>query len=333
MQKDNSKSDFQLALKILKPFAKKNIKMAHWQLSSTLIFLWGSVALSAFAYSYNPYYCLAFIPVTTIFLCRSYIIEHDCGHQSFYRKKHWNALAGHLTGFPIMIPYTMWKYIHDSHHNHVGNLDKRDINPEMWTMTVDEFNTASKIKRFFYQIFRSRFTRFIIAPLLIFGILFRIPFNKFDAASKMTVLIYDVLYAGLFYLLFINFSFTSLALIFFIPLLFFFTIASYVLYAQHQYEDTYWEKDEDWTYEAATFKGSTFLTAPKWFNWVSGNVVYHNVHHLISGIPNYNLKKAQDALGNTLVFEPISIFKVWGLFKYKLWDEKKKKLVPIKSVS
>lgn len=321
------KSDYRKALEILKPFCKKNIGLANFQFVTTFIFLWSTLLLSYFVYDEGWYFSLILFPIITILMCRSYVIEHDCGHQSFYRKKSTNAIIGNIMAFPIMIPYSMWKYIHNSHHNHVGNLDKRDINPEMWTMTVKEYENSSAFKKIAYQFIRSKFSRFVFAPVAIFGIIFRFPNRKFDRMSNIAVIIYDILYFLTFWFITDYISFEKLLFIYFIPLVGFFMIASYVFYAQHQFEDTYWENNENWTYEEATFKGSTFLSAPRWFNWVSGNVVYHNIHHLISTIPNYNLEKAQLALGNSLEFKPISIFKVYSLLELKLWDEEKKKLV------
>ncbi|MFT4523216.1 MAG: omega-6 fatty acid desaturase (delta-12 desaturase) [Bacteroidia bacterium] len=327
---NQTNSDFNKALEILKPFGKKNIAKANWQFFSTFILLWGSMTASFLLYEVHPYLSLIFIPISAALMCRSYVIEHDCGHQSFYRKKVWNMMAGNMMAFPIMIPYSMWKYIHNSHHNNVGNLDRRDMNPEMLTMTVAEFKNAPKYKQMVYRFLRSKFSRFFVAPIAIFGIIFRFPNKRFSLISNISVLMYDLLYALIIGAVLAHLPFVKIALVYLFPLVIFFTIASYVFYAQHQFEDTYWENEDNWSYQEATFNGSTYLTAPKWFNWMSGNVVYHNIHHLISTIPNYNLEIAQEKLNNTLHFKPISIFDVYYLLNLKLWDEEKKKLVPFK---
>ena len=174
---------------------------------------------------------------------------------------------------------------------------------------------------------RSKASRLIFAPVVIFGVIFRIPHGRLNRPSIITVIVYDALYAAGIYLLLQIMPLSKLLLIYGLPLYLFWVIASYVFYAQHQFEDTYWETQDKWTYEEATFLGSTYLTSPRWFNWVTGNVGYHNIHHLISSIPNYNLEKAQNALNGILEFRPISIFTVYHLLELKLWDEEKKKLV------
>jgi acyl-lipid omega-6 desaturase (Delta-12 desaturase) len=184
-----------------------------------------------------------------------------------------------------------------------------------------------------YRMIRSKASRLIFAPWLIFAVIFRIPHNRLDRSSIISVIVYDILYIVAVYFLLQIMPVSKLLFIYGIPLYLFWGIASYVFYAQHQFEDTYWENQDKWTYEEATFSGSTYLISPRWFNWVSGNVSYHNIHHLISSIPNYNLEKAQYALGNILEFKPISIFKVYWLLELKLWDTEKKKLVGFDAVN
>ena len=316
-----------MALDVLRPFCKKSIPFATFQAGVTLLALAALVLLSYYLYEFNPFCSALIAPFTTMFFCRSYVIEHDCGHQSFFLKKSTNALVGNIFGFLTMIPYEMWRYIHDCHHNNVGNLDKRDLNPELWTMTVAEYESSSKRKKLVYRMIRSKVSRLIFAPVVIFGIIFRIPHGKLNRSSIITVIVYDILYIAAIYLLLQIMPLGKLLFIYGLPLYLFWVIASYVFYAQHQFEDTYWETQDKWSYEEATFLGSTYLTSPRWFNWMSGNVGFHNIHHLISSIPNYNLEKAQNALQGILEFKPISIFSVYRLLELKLWDEEKRKLV------
>jgi omega-6 fatty acid desaturase (delta-12 desaturase) len=117
--------------------------------------------------------------------------------------------------------------------------------------------------------------------------------------------------------------------IFYVPLVLFYFVASYTFYAQHQFEETYWENDSEWNYQEASFHGATFIAAPKWYCWLTGNVVYHNIHHLMSGIPFYQLPAAAKALGQTIPYRLIPLSEVWGMLSLKVWDEEQKKLVPI----
>jgi omega-6 fatty acid desaturase (delta-12 desaturase) len=37
----------------------------------------------------------------------------------------------------------------------------------------------------------------------------------------------------------------------------------WLFYVQHQFEDAYWERREDWDYTAAALKGSSFYELPR----------------------------------------------------------------------
>jgi acyl-lipid omega-6 desaturase (Delta-12 desaturase) len=120
-----AKEKYRMALNVLKPFCKKNIPLAVFQGVFTFLAIVSLSIVSYFLYEKSSWFSVLLMPAITAFLCRSYVIEHDCGHQSFFRTKFANAFLGNIFGFMNLIPYEMWRYIHNSHHNHVGNLDKR----------------------------------------------------------------------------------------------------------------------------------------------------------------------------------------------------------------
>ena len=69
-------------------------------------------------------------------------------------------------------------------------------------------------------------------------------------------------------------------------------LAVFFFYVQHQFEDVYWSKKEEWDYETAAIHGCSNLKLPKLIQWATGNIGFHHVHHLSHAIPNYNLEKA-----------------------------------------
>ena len=72
------------------------------------------------------------------------------------------------------------------------------------------------------------------------------------------------------------------------------TLGVFMFYVQHQFEDVYWESSEQWSYADAALKGSSYLKLPKLFQFFTGNIGLHHVHHLSAKIPNYNLQRAHD---------------------------------------
>lgn len=327
MNQRPNKTNIKNAIKQLKPLGKPNINLSLWQSISTLLFLWTSIFVSYWSYENLPPLLLISFPSTVIFMCRSYALEHDCGHYNLFKSKSMNNLMGTLLGFGVGIPYQMWKFIHNSHHNNIGNLTSRNMNPEVWTMTVVEYQKASTLLKIAYRFIRSKFVRLILTPTINYGIIFRLVHPKYNASATISVLVHDLIYAGLVYLALTEVPFIQLFFIFFLPLIIFYGFAAFTVYIQHQFENTYWEFRKDWDYLEASFFGSTLIDAPKWYKWLTGYIVYHNIHHLVSSIPNYNLEKARKKLEEAIYFPTYSMRQAYDMLNYKVWDEKKKKLV------
>ena len=70
------------------------------------------------------------------------------------------------------------------------------------------------------------------------------------------------------------------------------SIGVWLFYVQHQFEPTYWEHDEGWSYDAAALEGSSHYELPRLLQWLTGNIGLHHVHHLNARIPNYRLQRA-----------------------------------------
>jgi omega-6 fatty acid desaturase (delta-12 desaturase) len=104
-------------------------------------------------------------------------------------------------------------------------------------------------------------------------------------------------------------------------------IAAWLLYIQHQYEDTYYMAGGDWQFELAALQGSSYLRLPRALAWAVGNANFHHVHHLSAKIPNYNLRVAhaeQPLFAHTPV---VTIRSSIAAFRLKLWDEEAGSLV------
>jgi omega-6 fatty acid desaturase (delta-12 desaturase) len=104
-------------------------------------------------------------------------------------------------------------------------------------------------------------------------------------------------------------------------------IGVWLFYVQHQFEDTYWQSSDDWSYAEAALQGSSYLKLPKVLQFFSGNIGLHHVHHLSARVPNYNLPRAHRA---NPVFHDVPTLTLWdGLtaVRLKLWDEDSARLV------
>src|SRR5215218_9446948 len=104
-------------------------------------------------------------------------------------------------------------------------------------------------------------------------------------------------------------------------------VGVWLFYVQHQFEDTYWQSNQGWSYADAALRGSSYLKLPKVLQFLTGNVGLHHVHHLSTRIPNYHLQRAHD---ENAIFHKVPTLSLWdGLraVRFKLWDQGRERLV------
>ena len=63
-----------------------------------------------------------------------------------------------------------------------------------------------------------------------------------------------------------------------------------IFFVQHNFEDAYAHKTEDWDYLSGAIEGSSYLAMPSILKWFTADISYHSIHHLSEKIPNYNLQ-------------------------------------------
>ena len=61
------------------------------------------------------------------FLVRLFMIQHDCGHGSFFGPRQANDWVGRIIGVFTLTPYEYWRQTHAIHHATSGNLDRRGL--------------------------------------------------------------------------------------------------------------------------------------------------------------------------------------------------------------
>jgi omega-6 fatty acid desaturase (delta-12 desaturase) len=283
---------------------------------------------------YGMYWSLAVswwltIPLAVLaaaFLVRIFIIFHDCGHGSYFKSRRANNIVGFIAGLMTFTPYYHWRWEHAIHHGTAGQLDKRGTG-DVWTMTVQEYLEASRWKRFAYRLARNPFVLFVLAPLVMFVVLQRIPSPQASARERESVwwmnLAILCLIIGLSWIfgvvpyLLIQLTVTMIAG----------AAGVWLFYVQHQFEDAYWERGDNWDYAAAALKGSSFYKLPGILQWFSGNIGFHHIHHLSPRIPNYNLQRCHEADPLFQQVKPLTLFSSMKSLAFRLWDERAKKLV------
>jgi acyl-lipid omega-6 desaturase (Delta-12 desaturase) len=52
-----------------------------------------------------------------------FVILHECGHETLFRTRRWNGLAGRVAATLSLIPYRCWTRVHGRHHKWTGWQD------------------------------------------------------------------------------------------------------------------------------------------------------------------------------------------------------------------
>ncbi len=311
-----------VVLKYQKPSSWK----ALWQIMDTLIpyaLVWYLMYLC------RPISWWLVLPLAMLagaLLVRVFIIFHDCGHGSFFKSTAANDLVGFLAGILTFTPYYHWRWEHAIHHANAGDLDKRGTG-DVWTMTVQEYLEASRWKQFSYRLARNPFVLFVVAPLFLFVVLQRVPSPKANARERHSVYAMNLAILGMALILSLVFGFAAYLLIQLVILMVAGGAGVWMFYVQHQFEDVYWERGEDWSFVAAALQGSSFYKLPRILQWFSGNIGFHHIHHMSPRIPNYNLEKCHQADPLFQQVKPITFLSSLKSITFRLWDEKSRKLV------
>jgi acyl-lipid omega-6 desaturase (Delta-12 desaturase) len=264
--------------------------------------------------------------VATVLLVRMYSLFHDLTHNSLFESRATNARAGHLLGFLLFTPYRWWQRQHSLHHAHTGNLDHRGPG-EIHTMTLAEYERASRARRLGYRLYRNPLLMLLVGPTLVFLFERRFPQRGMTRRILLSVLATNAALVGWALGWSAVVGWGTFLLIQGTTLVAGGAIAAWMLYIQHQYEDTYYRSADEWEFELAALQGSSYLRLPRALAWAVGNANYHHVHHLSARIPNHRLREAHEGhalFANTPV---VTLRGSLAAFRLKLWDEERGRLV------
>jgi acyl-lipid omega-6 desaturase (Delta-12 desaturase) len=262
----------------------------------------------------------------TVFLARMYSLFHDLTHNSLFESRAANARWGYLLGFLLFTPYRWWQRQHSLHHAHTGNLDKRGPG-EIYTMTVAEYENASRARRFGYRAYRNPLLMLFVGPALVFLFERRFPQRGMSRRILLSVLLTNVALAGWAIGWSALVGWGTYLLIQGTTLVAGGAVAAWMLYIQHQYEETYYQAAANWRFELAALQGSSYLKLPRTLAWVVGNANYHHVHHLSAKIPNYRLRTAHEEQPMFERTPVVTLRSSIAALRLKLWDEQRGCLV------
>jgi acyl-lipid omega-6 desaturase (Delta-12 desaturase) len=270
--------------------------------------------------------------VATVFLTRMYSLFHDLTHNSMFDSRGANSRWGHFLGFLLFTPYRWWQRQHSIHHAHTGDLDVRGVG-EINTMTVSEYERASRLRRLGYRLYRNPVLMLLVGPSLVFLFERRFPRRGMTPRILLSVVLTNLALAAWVLGWSAIVGWGTFLLIQGTTLVAGGAIAAWMLYIQHQYEDTYYRAPGEWRFELAALQGSSYLQLPRPLGWVVGNANYHHVHHLSAKIPNYRLRQAHESHAMFRRTPVVTLSSSIRTFRLKLWDTESERLVRFPKLS
>jgi acyl-lipid omega-6 desaturase (Delta-12 desaturase) len=272
-------------------------------------------------------YVLLLIPAVG-FLVRLFLIQHDCGHQSFFKNRWANDWTGRLISVITLTPYDHWRHAHGIHHATSGNLDKRGVG-DIDTITVAEYQARTPLTRWRYRLYRHPAIMFAIGPFLIFVLQNRLPAGFMRDgwrpwASTMLTNVALFIVAGLL----IHAVGLGMFLAIDLPIMLFgAAVGGWLFYVQHQFTETYWEKAENWDGREASLLGSSHYDLPPVLRWFTANIGVHHVHHLASRIPYYRLQRVLREHPELRDMGRLTLWESFKCVRLVLWDEQTRRLI------
>lgn len=319
-------------------FKEPDARKAMVQVANTFLPFIAVFSVMLAAYEGGYWLTLLLTPIAAGLLVRLFIIQHDCGHGSFLKGRVWNNRIGRVISVLTWTPYDFWRKTHNMHHAGSGNLDARGYGA-IETVTVDEYRAMSAKNKFLYRLYRNPLVMLVVGTPFFILLGQRIPSAKpfpFVETNK-TVSVRQIWKSvmGLNLALFLFYGALSLAfgavpvLVTYLPIVVCTAwIGGWLFFIQHQFEDAHWDYAHNWDYHEAAVLGSSYYVLPKVFQWFTGNIGLHHIHHLCSKIPNYRLQECLDSSSDLQNLNRVTFRESLGFVKLALWDEQKRKMVP-----
>ncbi len=288
----------------------------------------GLWALAALAVLNGHWWGLVLTVPAAGLLVRLFILQHDCGHGTLFAQRGLNDWTGRVIGIFTLTPYDYWRRTHAVHHASAGNLDRRGIG-DVDTLTVREYQALSRFARVRYRLYRHPVVMFGLGPAWLFLCQYRLPIGLMRAGAQPWIstfatnlgiavpVVAMIWLVGLVPFLVVQVPITLMAA----------TAGVWLFYVQHQFEETHWSGDGEWTFQHAALHGSSHYDLPLVLRWFTGNIGIHHVHHLAAKIPFYRLPEVLRDHPELRSMGRITLLESLKCVRLVLWDESARRLI------
>jgi len=262
------------------------------------------------------------------FLVRLFMIQHDCGHGAFFRRRWANDWVGRIIGVLTMTPYDHWRGTHAVHHATNGDLGRRGIG-DVDTLTVREYFALPRRSRLKYRLYRNPIVLFGVGPTYLFLLRHRLPIGQLRGgwqpwiSTQATNAAIALIAVALISLIGVK----AFLLVHLPTMIAAATVGVWLFYVQHQFETTVWSESRDWDHHHAALRGSSHYDLPLVLRWFSANIGMHHVHHLCSRIPFYRLPRVLSDHPQLRAVSRLTLLQSFRCVPLALWDEAAQRLV------
>lgn len=271
---------------------------------------------------------LLLAPVAAGLMLRLFVIQHDCGHGSYFRSRWANDLVGRVIGVLTLTPYDYWRRAHALHHATSGNLERRGIG-DITTLTVAEFARLGPWRRLAYRVYRHPVVLFGIGPAYLFLIKHRWPreLPKLSPRPWTNLMLTNAAIVALTVGLALAVGPVVLLKLQLPVILLASSMGVWLFFVQHQFDTVRWWRDRDWGHAQAALYGSSYYRLPRMLQWLTASIGLHHVHHLCSKVPNYRLQECLEAVPELKQIGRLTLLESLRCIRLSLWDEQAGRLV------
>jgi fatty acid desaturase len=228
--------------------------------------------------------------LVAVALVQWFIILHECGHETLFRRPFLNVVTGHVAAFFSGIPFVCWKRVHGLHHRWTG---WQDLDPTTAALVPREL---SRLETF---ILRTSWKYWI--PL--FSVLYRI--NNYWHLPRLRALFKDdrkwkemalsalglvSLYGIVIYLVGLQSSLHAIGLGLFLA----FLIEDPLILSQHTHIPQNNSRGKD-AQSFPAIEQEVFTRSLHFPSWVSKALLFnfdaHELHHMYPFVPGYHLRR------------------------------------------